>query len=330
MGGDCLNFGCVPSKALLAAAHAAQSARQAGRFGVDLPPPMIDFAAVSAHVQGVIAAIAPHDSQERFEGLGVTVIRSAAAFTGPKEVAAGDYRIRARRFVIATGSTPFVPPLPGLDKLPYLTNETIFDLTKQPRHLLIIGGGPIGCELAQAFRRLGADVTVVEMARLLPKDDPDAAAVVRDRLKAEGVRLLEDTKVMHAVGAEGAITLALDGKNGPQIVTGSHLLIAAGRTGELRRPGAGESRHCRDTPGHHRRCRPAHQQPPRLRHRRRHRRPAIHPCRRLSRGHRHPPRLVPPAGEDETRGDPLGHLHRPRTGPGRARPRKRRGRKAST
>jgi pyruvate/2-oxoglutarate dehydrogenase complex dihydrolipoamide dehydrogenase (E3) component len=229
MGGDCLNFGCVPSKALLAAAHAAQSARQGGRFGVNLPPPMIDFAAVSAHVQGVIAGIAPHDSQERFEGLGATVIRSAAAFTGPKEVAAGDYRIRARRFVIATGSTPFVPPLPGLDKLPYFTNETIFDLTKQPRHLLIIGGGPIGCELAQAFRRLGADVTVVEMARLLPKDDPDAAAVVRDRLKAEGVRLLEDTKVMHAVGAEGAITLALDGKNGPQIVTGSHLLIAAGR-----------------------------------------------------------------------------------------------------
>ena len=154
---------------------------------------------------------------------------AAAAFTGPKEVAAGDYRIRARRFVVATGSTPSVPPLPGLDKLPYFTNETIFDLTKQPRHLLVIGGGPIGCELAQAFRRLGADVTVVEMARLLPKDDPEAAAVVRDRLQAEGVRLLEDTKVMHAVGAEGAITLALDGKNGPQIVTGSHLLVAAGR-----------------------------------------------------------------------------------------------------
>jgi pyruvate/2-oxoglutarate dehydrogenase complex dihydrolipoamide dehydrogenase (E3) component len=118
MGGDCLNFGCVPSKALLAAAHAAQSARQAGRFGVKLPPPMIDFAAVNSHVQGVIAGIAPHDSQERFEGLGATVIRAAASFTGPKEVAAGDYRIRARRFVIATGSTPFVPPLPGLDKLP--------------------------------------------------------------------------------------------------------------------------------------------------------------------------------------------------------------------
>ena len=229
MGGDCLNFGCVPSKALLAAAHAAHSARQAGGFGVKLPPPMIDFAAVNAHVQGVIAAIAPHDSQERFEGLGATVIRGAAAFTGPREIAAGDYRIRARRFVIATGSTPFVPPLPGLDKLPYFTNETVFDLKKQPRHLLVIGAGPIGCELAQAFRRLGAEVTIVEMSWLLPKDDPDAAALVRDRLKAEGVRLLEDTKVMHAVGAEGAITLALDGKNGPQIVTGSHLLIAAGR-----------------------------------------------------------------------------------------------------
>ncbi len=317
MGGDCLNFGCVPSKALLAAAHAAQSARQAGGFGVKLPPPMIDFAAVNAHVQGVIAGIAPHDSQERFEGLGATVIRAAAAFTGPKEVAAGDYRIRARRFVIATGSTPFVPPLPGLDKLPYFTNETIFELTKQPRHLLVIGGGPIGCELAQAFRRLGAEVTVVEMARLLPKDDPDAAALVRDRLKAEGVRLLEDTKVMHAVGAEGAITLALDGKNGPQIVTGSHLLIAAGRRANFAGAGAGESGNRFDAPGHHCRCRPAHQQSPRFRHRRCHRRAAIHPRRGISRCYRHPPRLVPPAGEDETRSHPLGYLHRPGTGPGR-------------
>jgi pyruvate/2-oxoglutarate dehydrogenase complex dihydrolipoamide dehydrogenase (E3) component len=128
----------------------------------------VDFEAVQDHVQGVIGSIAPHDSQERFEGLGVTVIRASAAFTGPREVAAGDYRIRARRFVIASGSTPFVPPLPGLQDVPYLTNETVFDLRELPRHLLVLGGGPIGCELAQAFRRLGSEVTVIEMMRLLP------------------------------------------------------------------------------------------------------------------------------------------------------------------
>jgi len=229
MGGDCLNYGCVPSKALLAAAHAAQSARRAGRFGLRLPEPAVDFAAVQDHVQGVIGAIAPHDSQERFEGLGVTVIRAAASFTGPQEVAAGDCSIRARRFVIATGSTPFVPPLPGLDKLPYLTNETVFDLREQPRHLLVLGGGPIGCELAQAFRRLGSEVTVIEMARLLPKDDPDAVAVVRGRLQAEGVRLLEETKVLRAEPAADGVKLSLESKSGPQNISGSHLLIAAGR-----------------------------------------------------------------------------------------------------
>jgi pyruvate/2-oxoglutarate dehydrogenase complex dihydrolipoamide dehydrogenase (E3) component len=229
MGGDCLNYGCVPSKALLAAAHAAQSAREAGRFGLRLPEPAVDFAAVRNHVQGVIGSIAPHDSQERFEGLGVTVIRAAASFSGPDEITAGDYTIRARRFVVATGSTPFVPPLPGLEKLPYLTNETVFDLEEQPRHLLVLGGGPIGCELAQAFRRLGSEVTIVEMAHLLPKDDPDAAAVVRNRLQAEGVRLIEGSKVIRAEAVSEGIKLALEGKGGSDSVTGSHLLIAAGR-----------------------------------------------------------------------------------------------------
>jgi pyruvate/2-oxoglutarate dehydrogenase complex dihydrolipoamide dehydrogenase (E3) component len=137
--------------------------------------------------------------------------------------------LHIRRAVLATGARAARPQIPGLEEAGYQTNETIFSLTRLPPRLAVIGGGPIGCELAQAFRRLGSDVTVVEMARLLHKDDPDAAALVRDRLKAEGVRLLEETKVMHAVGAEGAITLALDGRNGPQIVTGSHLLVAAGR-----------------------------------------------------------------------------------------------------
>ena len=169
MGGDCLNVGCVPSKALIAAAGVAEAARGAGRFGVGLGAPEIDFEAVHDHVHGVIAAIAPHDSVERFEALGVTVIQEHGRFTGPRTVVAGDHEIEARRFVIATGSSPAAPPIPGLDEVPYLTNETVFDRTALPSPLIVIGGGPIGLELAQAHRRLGADVTVLEMFKALGK-----------------------------------------------------------------------------------------------------------------------------------------------------------------
>ena len=156
MGGDCLNYGCVPSKALLAAAKHAAAPRRAGAFGLKLPRAEVDFAKVNAHVHGVIAAIAPNDSTERFTGLGVQVIAGAARFTDARTVAVGNFVIKARRFVVATGSTAAVPPIPGLDATPYLTNETIFDLKQCPEHLVIIGGGPIGLELAQAHRRLGA------------------------------------------------------------------------------------------------------------------------------------------------------------------------------
>ncbi|HEX9837042.1 MAG TPA: FAD-dependent oxidoreductase, partial [Alphaproteobacteria bacterium] len=179
MGGDCLNYGCVPSKALLAAAHAAAAIRGAGRFGIAASAPEIDYARVHAHVHGVIAEIAPNDSVERFEGLGVTVLRAEARFTGRRTVEAGGRVIRARRFVIATGSSPAIPPIPGLDTVPYHTNETIFETASLPRHLVIVGGGPIGTELAQAFRRLGSRVSVIEMLRLLPNDDPELAAIVR-------------------------------------------------------------------------------------------------------------------------------------------------------
>ena len=229
MGGDCLNYGCVPSKALLAAANAAQSARAAGRFGVRAAEPAIDFAAVHDHVQGVIAAIAPHDSEERFTGLGVRVIRAQARFTGPQEIVAGNVAVRARRFVLATGSSPLVPPIPGLDRVSFLTNETVFDLTETPRHLLVIGGGPIGCELAQAFRRLGAAVTIVEMATLLPKDDPELVDVVRRNLVTEGVTLQERTKVVGVEPSADGIALLTDRER----LGGSHLLIAAGRRANL-------------------------------------------------------------------------------------------------
>ena len=229
MGGDCLNTGCVPSKALLAAAHAATDYRRAAAFGMAQDAPRVDFAKVQAHVRGVIAAIAPNDSEERFTGLGVTVLREPGRFTGPSEVSVGETRIRARRFVVATGSMAFVPPVPGLGDLPYLTNETIFDIDRLPAHLLVMGGGPIGCELAQAFRRLGAQVSVVEMLEIMPKDDPELVAVVRQSLLDDGIALFEQHKVVGASksGANLALEIEKDGMR--RRLEGSHLLVAAGR-----------------------------------------------------------------------------------------------------
>ncbi|MGO1119104.1 dihydrolipoyl dehydrogenase family protein [Rhodovibrionaceae bacterium A322] len=231
MGGDCLNYGCVPSKSLLAAGKAAKAGKDARAFGVDYPAPQIDFQRVHDHVEGVIAGIAPHDSQERFEGLGATVLREAARFNSPTEIQVGEDTVTARRFVIATGSSAFIPPIPGLQDVSYLTNETIFTLTEKPDHLIVIGGGPIGCELGQAYRHLGADVTVVEMFSIMPKDDPELVEVVRQRLTEEGMTLAENTQVKSvAPGADGkgvVVTVEKDGQESH--ISGSHLLVAAGR-----------------------------------------------------------------------------------------------------
>ena len=225
MGGDCLNTGCVPSKALIAAAKAAEVQRRGFR-GVAAVTPNVDFGAVKDHVRAVIDQIAPVDSQERFEGLGCTVIRAFARFTGPREVQAGDTLIRARRFVIATGSRPFVPPIQGVESVPYLTNETIFDLRERPEHLIVIGGGPIGIEMAQAHRRLGSAVTVVEGAKVLGREDPELAAVVTEALQDEGISLIEGQSVVRLSGQEGSVEVTLgDGRQ----VAGSHLLVAVGR-----------------------------------------------------------------------------------------------------
>jgi pyruvate/2-oxoglutarate dehydrogenase complex dihydrolipoamide dehydrogenase (E3) component len=229
MGGDCLNYGCVPSKSLIAAGRAAHAIRTAGRFGVNGHEPAIDFLGVHDHVKGVIAAIAPHDSQERFERLGVEVVRAHARFVGPQEVEADGRRIRARRLVIATGSSPAVPPIPGLAEVPHLTNETIFDLTERPEHLIVIGGGPIGCELAQAYRRLGARVTVLELFSILPKDDPDAVRVVRDQLCAEGIDLREHVEVADVAREGNGIAVTVKDAGAARRITGSHILVAAGR-----------------------------------------------------------------------------------------------------
>ncbi|GHF63376.1 dihydrolipoyl dehydrogenase family protein [Seohaeicola zhoushanensis] len=232
MGGDCLNYGCVPSKALIAAAKVADAQAHSGDFGVAPVVPQVDYAAVMEHVAGVIAGIAPVDSQERFEGLGVRVIREYGHFVSPTEVQAGDHLIQARRIVIATGSRPLVPPVPGLEDVGYLTNETLFDLREKPEHLLIVGGGPIGMEMAQAHVRLGCRLTVIEGAKALGKDDPELAAVVLDALRAEGVEIAEGAMVAEVDRTDGGIRVAA--KDG-RVFEGTHLLMAVGRKANVER-----------------------------------------------------------------------------------------------
>ena len=229
MGGDCLNTGCVPSKALLAAAKAAANIRHAGRFGVQAGEPQVDFAAVNRHVHDVIVQIAPHDSVERFTGLGCTVIQARARFVDERTVEAGEQRIRARRFVIATGSRAAVPPIPGLADIPFLTNENIFENKALPEHLIVIGGGPIGCEMAQAHRRLGARVSVLDLATILPKDDPDLVAVVRQALRADGITIEEGAKILKLERRGGGVAVLVADGDGEREIVGSHLLVAAGR-----------------------------------------------------------------------------------------------------
>jgi pyruvate/2-oxoglutarate dehydrogenase complex dihydrolipoamide dehydrogenase (E3) component len=235
MGGDCLNYGCVPSKALLAAAKRVKAARANGAFGLGDAPPAVDFPAVMRHVHEVIAAIAPQDSVERFEGMGVQVIPATARFAGPREVAAGEHLVRARRIVIATGSAPSVPPIPGLDAVPFLTNETVFENKDLPRHLIVIGGGPIGLEMAQAHRLLGAEVTVLEAAGVLAKDDPELARLLVERLRGDGV-VIEAGIAIRRVERDGAdIAVVLAEGGGERRIAGSHLLVATGRRANLAR-----------------------------------------------------------------------------------------------
>jgi len=226
MGGDCLNYGCVPSKALIAAAKHAHMARTGARFGIAVAEPQIDFARVHTHVQGVIAAIAPNDSQERFEMLGVKVVRADARFRDASTIEANGEAFTARRFVIATGSRSILPSIPGLADVPYFTNETLFDNRECPDHLTIIGGGAIGMEMAQAHRRLGSRVTVIEASDPLGKEDPELAAVILKSLADEGVEILAKTAIM-AVSESGA-GIAVEIAGGRKI-EGSHLLVAAGR-----------------------------------------------------------------------------------------------------
>jgi pyruvate/2-oxoglutarate dehydrogenase complex dihydrolipoamide dehydrogenase (E3) component len=225
MGGDCLNTGCVPSKALLAAAHAARAVRESGRFGITAGEPQIDWDRLRAHVHGVIAAIAPADSEERFRGLGATVLRAEARFRDPDTLLVDGRPITARRFVIAAGSRAAVPAISGLGT--YWTNETLFALPGRPDHLLILGGGPIGLEMADAFAGLGCRVTVIEAGRIGAREDPELADALRTILAARGVVFQEGVQVIAAEPGP-ALVLAGGGR-----ITGSHLLIAVGRTPNL-------------------------------------------------------------------------------------------------
>jgi pyruvate/2-oxoglutarate dehydrogenase complex dihydrolipoamide dehydrogenase (E3) component len=230
LGGDCLNTGCVPSKALLSAAKRVAAARDARRFGVGDGPFPVDFARVREHVRAVIAAIAPNDSAARFTGLGVRVVAGTACFADRDTVAVDEsFLVKARRFVIATGSRPVVPPIDGLSGVPYLTNETVFDLDRCPRHLAVVGAGPVGLELAQAFRRLGAAVTVIEPATPLARDDPEGAAIVLAALGREGIELRLETTVTSVEADADGIRLMVRDRNGTAALAASHLLVAAGR-----------------------------------------------------------------------------------------------------
>ncbi|MEM0907352.1 MAG: FAD-dependent oxidoreductase [Pseudomonadota bacterium] len=225
MGGDCLNYGCVPSKALIAAAKYAHAAREGAKFGINADP-AVAFGKVHEHVHSVIDAIAPHDSVERFEGLGVTVLKAHAMFVDGETVDVEGTRVRAKRFVVATGSSPMLPPIPGLADCRPLTNESVFDLTDLPRRLAVIGGGPIGAELSQAFARLGSSVRVATDQTLLPADDPDAVEVVRKSLQADGVQIHERAAVTGASSHSNGLTLTLEG--GGQLEA-DRVLVAAGR-----------------------------------------------------------------------------------------------------
>ena len=225
MGGDCLNYGCVPSKALLAVGAAAHAHTMGAGMGISPVGSKSDYAKAKDFVGSVIAEIKPHDSVERFETLGVQVIQEFGRFLSPKKVQAGDTVITARRIVIATGSRPFAPPIPGLVDVPFYTNENIFDLREKPEHLLVLGGGSIGMEMAQAHRRLGSLVTVIESQKAFGKDDPEMGAIALQKLRGEGIIIVEGALAQNISGVAEDITI--ETSNGT--FTGTHLLVAVGR-----------------------------------------------------------------------------------------------------
>jgi pyruvate/2-oxoglutarate dehydrogenase complex dihydrolipoamide dehydrogenase (E3) component len=229
MGGDCLNYGCVPSKSLIAAAKRANVFRTSGPFGIQEEEPKVNFKKLHHHIHKVITTLAPQDSVERFEGLGVHVIRERAHFLSPTLVQAGNVQIKAKYYMIATGSSPAIVPLPGIESVPYLTNETIFDLREKPDHLMVVGGGPIGCEIAQAYRLLGVKTTILEAFTLLSREDPEIVEILRHRLKADGLNIFEEAKILSVSQKNKSVRLDVNHEGKGITIEGSHLLMATGR-----------------------------------------------------------------------------------------------------
>lgn len=230
MGGDCLNYGCVPSKALLAAAKTYWQANHNNTLGLSATHSTADFSKTMSHVKQVIETLAVNDSIARFESLGVHVIQATGQFLDKTTLKAGLHEIKAKRFVIATGSSAAIPPIPGLDQVDFYTNETIFNLTQLPKQLLIIGGGPIGCELAQAFAMLGSKVTLFEGLTILGQDDPQAVEVVRQALTETGIEINEHVKITQISSKkDGTLVLHAELNEKKLCTEGTHLLIATGR-----------------------------------------------------------------------------------------------------
>lgn len=226
MGGDCLNTGCVPSKALIEAARHAKAAVAAAKLGVSCSQVEIDYASIMQHVHATIATIEPHDSQERFENLGVRVIRGYARFTSKNAIIVENETITGRRIVVATGANAVTPPIKGLDQVGYFTNESFFENYDQPDHLIIVGGGPIGIEMAQAHAQLGIKTTLIERFEILPRELADTRDLVRKKLSHDGVSVFENCDILGIKESDAIKSITLgDG----QIIDGSHLLIATGR-----------------------------------------------------------------------------------------------------
>ncbi|OGG99941.1 MAG: pyridine nucleotide-disulfide oxidoreductase [Candidatus Lambdaproteobacteria bacterium RIFOXYD1_FULL_56_27] len=241
MGGDCLNTGCVPSKALLRTGKILSYIRRANEFGLAGATAQVDFALVMERVQAVIRQVAPHDSIDRYQSLGVEVQIGEARLTGPHQVEVGGRTYSARAILLATGARPLVPPFKGLEQIPYSTSDNLWDLRTQPKELLVLGGGPIGCELAQAFGRLGSQVKIVNLAaHLLDREDPEVAQLIEKRFQQEGIKLFNSHKALEFGREEGRPYLLAQGPVGPVKIGFDHALIALGRQANSEIPGAKE------------------------------------------------------------------------------------------
>jgi len=230
MGGDCLNVGCVPSKGVIRAGRAFHAARHGAPYGAPTATGDGDFAAAMERMRRLRARLAPVDGAARFAELGVDVFLGSGRFVGPDALEVDGARLNFRRAVIATGARAAAPPIEGLEEAGYLTNESVFSLEKRPRRLAVLGAGPIGCELAQAFARLGSEVTIVDAGEhVLPREDPDAAALIQEALARDGVAYLPRSRVVEVLRSDGGRRIRYEREDGAHELEADELLVAVGR-----------------------------------------------------------------------------------------------------